>query len=699
MFKDSKMLELTISMVTALLGLSYPLFIDLINKINEKYNSRRISEKFKNEIIYKVFNYLMIACIVELFTLPAILLYTGSPKLDIYLITFHSICVFILCMCMICLYKLILIYLDPIKLLNFIRDSDESPRDKFEDIIEILQSASSDTTNSELYNSCESDLIEHIMHFQQQELKMREDHENTHNREPYYYPEYIVNALHRIVTLSTNGDHPLLSRGTTIINVLFNQYNDYPITDQVYNIIWRWINMMADKKEEDWLRMYWGAASQFFSFKLKYTNDKKAQVKFIEFHTMVGVLLLHKECYVALKHALFFTNSMPANYPLIQNTFISIFNHYKTLSKSNENMYLIKYQMSNIFEGAGDEIKIESLLLKYCSLLMIRLWSVNDYNITYSDPLAHPSPGNTIQENNHIITIIKIMKNNVNDISNELITTLSLKEDGKAKAIKLLSEYEVECNEKNNKIEYDPRVDQNKIKGIKEKLIKEAHNINFNIQELSTENRDIKLLILRQEVKLDKHSILSGYDYISSNLEEVLITSLLHQLYYNYRIQFLMNSAIFSTTIPYIDMGKALESLKIDNRYAIIAMGVNTPFYSETKGFYCDNNNQYLYKGSNVYQIPASDPSIVIMKANELPFFKLYNNAVLDNMPLIDNDTCLYSNIDNLSKEDCILKVAQCYRFYIPKKLRYIRIKISYDLTSDSMLLNKVQSINNYFEV
>lgn len=177
MFKDSKTLELTISMVTALLGLSYPLFIDLINKINEKYNSRRISEKFKNEILYKLFNILMIACIVELFTFPAIILYIGNPILNIYLITFHSICVFILCMCMICLYIRILTYLDPTSLLNFIRNSDESPRDQFEDIMEILQSASSDTTNSELYNSCESDLIEHIMHFQQQELKTRKDYE------------------------------------------------------------------------------------------------------------------------------------------------------------------------------------------------------------------------------------------------------------------------------------------------------------------------------------------------------------------------------------------------------------------------------------------------------------------------------------------------------------------------------------------
>ena len=515
-----------------------------------------------------------------------------------------------------------------------------------------------------------------------------------------YYPEYIVNALFRIVNLSTDGKHRLLSRGTEFINVLYNHYNDFPITDQAYQIIWLWINKMADIKNEDWLRMYWGTANQYFTFKLKYTDDYESRSRFIEFHTMVGVLLLHKECYVALKHALFFTNSMPANYPLIQNTFKHIFLQYQTLSKRNENMELMHYQMSKVFEGAGDESKIESLLLKYCALLMVRLMSVNDYNITYSDPLALPPVGNTIEENDRIITIIKVMKNYIMNISRTVIESLSLnKEEGQRNAIKLLNEYEEICNDKIINIKNSKHIDTDKKKSIKKRLIIEAYKMKYKIPTFNNKCSKIKKLYVSQGVQLDKSSILSGYDYISSNLEETLIASLLYQLHYNYRMLFLKNSPLFSITIPYIDMGKALASLDLDNSYAIIAMGVNNHFFNETEGFCCYHINEYSYGESEVYQISASESSLIIMKASELPFFDLcdnYENLDRD-MQLLDNDTKLYSNIDDLSKETRFLKVAQCYNFHIPHNLRYIRIKMSYNLTSDPILLNKVQPIKKYF--
>lgn len=46
-----ELFELCIAMVTALLGLAYPLFIDKINQMSDKYKTRRISEKFKNVFI------------------------------------------------------------------------------------------------------------------------------------------------------------------------------------------------------------------------------------------------------------------------------------------------------------------------------------------------------------------------------------------------------------------------------------------------------------------------------------------------------------------------------------------------------------------------------------------------------------------------------------------------------------------------
>lgn len=59
--------ELAISMVTALLGLAYPLFIDKINSIAKNYKSRQLSERFRGEFVYRAFNQLLVLCIMEMF--------------------------------------------------------------------------------------------------------------------------------------------------------------------------------------------------------------------------------------------------------------------------------------------------------------------------------------------------------------------------------------------------------------------------------------------------------------------------------------------------------------------------------------------------------------------------------------------------------------------------------------------------------
>ena len=107
-----ELFELCIAMVTALLGLAYPLFIDKINQMSDKYKTRRISEKFKNETAYCCFNILIVVCIVELFVFPIIIIAYDTDYCNQLLITIQGICVFTLSIIMvrlIILYKRIMI--------------------------------------------------------------------------------------------------------------------------------------------------------------------------------------------------------------------------------------------------------------------------------------------------------------------------------------------------------------------------------------------------------------------------------------------------------------------------------------------------------------------------------------------------------------------------------------------------------------
>lgn len=160
-----KIFELCISMITALLGLAYPLFIDKINKMAEKYNSRRISEKFKSETSYRIFNVLLLVCIIELFTFPVIIKAFNSGYANTLLITIQGICVFVLSVIMVRLYHLIIIYTDPYLFFNRIRAND-TIEELFADL-QILIYASKNKSNIDLYNDVLNELAEQILNIQQ----------------------------------------------------------------------------------------------------------------------------------------------------------------------------------------------------------------------------------------------------------------------------------------------------------------------------------------------------------------------------------------------------------------------------------------------------------------------------------------------------------------------------------------------------
>lgn len=164
-----KIFELCISMLTALLGLAYPLFIEKINKMTEKYNTRYISERFRHETSYRLFNVLIMVCIMELFAFPVVINAFETEYINMLLITVQGICVFALSIVMVRLYHLIMTYADPFRFFNRIRAND-TKEELFRDLQILIQCASKDKTNVDLYNDVMNELIMQLVQFQETEL-------------------------------------------------------------------------------------------------------------------------------------------------------------------------------------------------------------------------------------------------------------------------------------------------------------------------------------------------------------------------------------------------------------------------------------------------------------------------------------------------------------------------------------------------
>lgn len=168
-------------MVTALLGLAYPIFIDKLNQMTDKYKTRRISEKFRNEMAYRYFNILIVICIVELFVFPIIIIAYNTNYCNQLLITIQGICVFTLSIIMVRLYHLLQTYNDPFRFFNRIRIN-ETRENLIADLQILIQYASNNETESDLYNDAMQELMTQILNFQQEQLLIHQQ-QNSSNEE------------------------------------------------------------------------------------------------------------------------------------------------------------------------------------------------------------------------------------------------------------------------------------------------------------------------------------------------------------------------------------------------------------------------------------------------------------------------------------------------------------------------------------
>lgn len=527
------------------------------------------------------------------------------------------------------------------------------------------------------------------------------------NNTPFIYPDYIVDTLNQLMIKSAEEKNGFLYKSTDLIHILYNQFNEFPVTEQIYEMMWRWIYRMADAKNDYWIKQYWNIANQYCMFKLENSPKKEEKKRFCEFHIMVCTLLLYKQRYQVLRHALSFTNTLPTQYPLIPSSFRYIFYVFNNLVTNKPEMYLEKYQMDEVDGGANNGDKIRVLLADYLALLLVRLNNVNDYNITFSDPMEMPTISSTIEKNGYKIELAQELKNRLDKITEERIKSCGLELKNKEKASNLLDKFISDCEQANNYLAGNGKISEEKRQHIKNKLISasSANNLSLpiakeNEMKSSKDGEKTERLaqVFSQQVKLDERLILDNHSSISSNVGEAMTDALNVKIRHFYYWQILLRSAIKSFTIPYSNLEETLRKFNISNDYAILAVGSLPQIFNEIKGFsYRDKH--IFYNTSRVYEIPYhKDSVILIMKTKDVPYCKYIEieNELDTDEREINTQTHLYSNIDEMKEDDLALKVKQKIEISVPKQMRYVRLRIAYHLESDKLIISQISPIKSY---
>lgn len=116
-------ISLLLSVFSVIVGMTYPLLLQAIQRIDEQYRSSRISKMLKGEKVFRLFQWLVTISIAFAFISIFILqLLDDCPTLTIVWVTIHTLLTWLLLVTTILLVYTIMTYYNPGELLDRINN-------------------------------------------------------------------------------------------------------------------------------------------------------------------------------------------------------------------------------------------------------------------------------------------------------------------------------------------------------------------------------------------------------------------------------------------------------------------------------------------------------------------------------------------------------------------------------------------------
>lgn len=531
------------------------------------------------------------------------------------------------------------------------------------------------------------------------------------------FSENYIDLMLQIRSMICKQEDNFFAHDCWLINVWYNPIHFMPLSENTLQFIWKFMLNVIDANKEDWFMSYWTYAEQYYRFCVEANMESRNAPLFQKqsallklMHLGFGAYLLFKKKYSLLKKILNFTQTMPASYCLLDNTFSKILEDMGQIYEQlNYPLALTqKYMMSGLMNDVNSDSYVAGKFNAYFALLMVRLTGV-DYNVSYCDPLQLP----TIALDSDIPTLKKqIMYVDVlqhflsKDETVQALNTLGYTNPQKSKAMTALNSYREVLVSTINNMEEHPEKDPLKIEKIKDNLIHEiqTQKMYLPIKDDSTLTDDITTdeYYSEQACEVSKEDIAKNMNRLSVNLEEVVISCVLIQERQLYNSFFLMNKPVITYTIRFRDLMQAWRKLGVDDKFVILSMGVYLGTYEDLHGkdeLYEYNGREGAFNGAKIISLQSSMLSFVIIPKDSLPYIeysKIDNDKAKD-LKCIDEDSALYSNVESLTPDNNVLVVKRKVNIIHKEKItKYIMLKVEY--RNDSLLfdLDKISKIDQF---
>lgn len=680
-----KDIEVCIPIITTLLGVAYPILLQVISLLESKYNASSILSIFENEYEYKSFKWLLYASLLStIFYILGgyTLILKYHPRFQECINSMLLVVVACAVICFFLLINKVLLYLSTRKLVDYLISKKNSEGIYNSEILESITDIYCWAIKNEEEKIAET-LNDHV-------YKLFSDFRKSKPNNPEGYPDAYYSLYYKVSRNIALSNSKILTQTETLATggiFLLGEFVSNAIAIKTYRYLWFNLMFCVKNDKGDSIMTYWKNAFQFFQYSLpeivsEYSPDysqimnsndiikrKQERKKYLEFHYAFGGLLYYKSKFNCIKRIFDFTNQQPPEYVLFPKSMTSLFEWYMHFSDNLYNRELAFMDFVYPFpdtEGVKADGTIRGSICSYISLLFLRQYTLIEY--TYQSFTDMPVLPKEIIKCRIWLENIDAFINDVNFILKKISILRELgfeyydyfsdgwcEKNNKIKPIDLLKTTKFQLEEKIIISQKEQSLSVSKIEKFRNNSKVIVDNFIQNIEKASIskepENNYNFLQMRGQSYLFDRFAFCDDADISYGDVESVLAESLTISLKRKYSAFFISNRTTIYT-LETKDVFKAIDKLNVSSEYVIIMFGVYLDFYKDILKIKDLKEDKYgeidILKFDTC--IPSVYNSLFIIKKQDLPSLRFYDIPETDKVKYklttqIDENHHVYADI------------------------------------------------------
>ena len=684
-----------ISIFTAVFGMAYPLLQECVQRIEDKYICSHIARRFKSEPTYIVFNWLIVICMVEAITFPLLLQLWDFNVWSSAVVGVQLISVFCLMLYTVLLIQLILSYYDANSL--FLRIKNHHVEEELPNLLCLSQYASRKDLGELYYN-----VLTEIFSF------IHEQRRDTRDGEEVTYSRSVTDAINSILRWSYKDVGSYFYERNDIIGALFDYTQEKKISEQTYTQVWHTLNYMVQADNIQWFQQYWSLACQYYTFhlsNLRHNQDQSERNRFHEMHIMLGGLLCMHRKYEWLEYMMTYSNTMPPRYDLVPSSAKLIFDALCDVESKADSPFqwqlLAKYNFIGLKCDVYDEYAVVKYVEEYLAMLLVRLWSVNDYNIIYMPPMEFPPATEDLDKNDSWVKYMQRLMQGVR----QLYRDYDLKKlnlvciPAKLDVLDLAGGYVKILKQKNEEITGRKEVDGEKIEKIGNEIVKALDSKIIRLpQGRHIDGRATVTTPVYAGCNLDQDHMLKGRHISMTGFGDVLVEVLNANTVLLYGRILTSNSHLrHSYSIRYQGIFKAIDKLSINGDFVILLLGTYLDHFEAMYGKpqdYREQDGLKYYNDAEIMFVDSRQSAIVVMRRDELPYYDYISwDDPARGMEVIKDNPYVYSNLNHLEETSFYLSLCRVFRVEYQTTQEFACLKVSLNEVNDEMELKDIRPL------